>query len=182
MCDKMFLVILLKNFLKVCMIIGLSLALSACDNEENEMLVNRVNHLEEKIDTLLEQNGINSNDITNNDTVINDGEGSTTVDTSEIEKNLDNYQTEANDISTDIDNLKVSSNRSETINLFFKWKATIEELDTKLDYYENELESLYLNNELSYSDYRKYDREIEDIENILDKAENNLEYKTNYDD
>lgn len=164
------------------MIIGLSVALSACDNEENEMLVNRVNHLEEKIDTLLEQNGINSNDITNNDTVINDGEGSTTVDTSEIEKNLDNYQTEANDISTDIDNLKVSSNRSETINLFFKWKATIEELDTKLDYYENELESLYLNNELSYSDYRKYDREIEDIENILDKAENNLEYKTNYDD
>lgn len=178
----MFLVILLKIFLKVCMIIGLSVALSACDNEENEMLVNRVNHLEEKIDTLLEQNGINSNDITNNDTVINDGEGSTTVDTSEIEKNLDNYQTEANDISTDIDNLKVSSNRSETINLFFKWKATIEELDTKLDYYENELESLYLNNELSYSDYRKYDREIEDIENILDKAENNLEYKTNYDD
>lgn len=164
------------------MIIGLSVALSACDNEENEMLVNRVNHLEEKIDTLLEQNGINSNDITNNDTVINDGEGSTTVDTSEIEKNLDNYQTEANDISTDIDNLKVSSNRSETINLFFKWKATIEELDTKLDYYENELESLYLNNELSYSDYRKYDRVIEDIENILDKAENNLEYKTNYDD
>ena len=51
-----------------------------------------------------------------------------------------------------------------------------------MDYYENELESLYLNNELSYSDYRKYDREIEDIENILDKAENNLEYKTNYDD
>ena len=119
----MFLVILLKNFLKVCMIIGLSVALSACDNEENEMLVNRVNHLEEKIDTLLEQNGINSNDIINNDTVINDGEGSTTVDTSEIEKNLDNYQTEANDISTDIDNLKVSSNRSETINLFFQMES-----------------------------------------------------------
>ena len=41
---------------------------------------------------------------------------------------------------------------------------------------------MYRNNELSYTDYRSFDRQIEDIENILDRAEDELEYQTNYDD
>ena len=83
---------------------------------------------------------------------------------------------------TNINDLKVPNKRSEVIDLFFKWKTTIEKLDTELDYYENNLENMYRNNELSYTDFRKYDNDIENIENILDKAEDTLELKTNYDD
>ena len=41
---------------------------------------------------------------------------------------------------------------------------------------------MYRNNELSYTDFRTFDSQIEDIENILDRAEDELERQKNYDD
>lgn len=41
---------------------------------------------------------------------------------------------------------------------------------------------MYRNNELSYTDFRTFDGQIEDIESILDRAEDELERQTNYDD
>ena len=41
---------------------------------------------------------------------------------------------------------------------------------------------MYRNNELSYTDFRTLDGQIEDIENILNRAEDELERQTNYDD
>ena len=155
---------------KLIIIIGMSLLLFGCDNE--------VDRLEDKIDALLDQNNINSS----NDSVINNGEGTTTVDTSNIENTIKDYENKANDLLDSINKLSTPSNRSDAINLFWEWKVEIEKLDNEIDTYEDKLERMYRNNTLSYNDFRNYDYDLESIEDILDKAEDNLEFITNYDD
>lgn len=171
-----------KTFKLTCLVI-LGLLLSGCNDEEIDRLENQVNNIEEKIDALLDQNGINTTDPTyDNTTITNDGEGTTTVDTTDITSTIENFNSEAEEIRNSIDNLSIPNNRSETIDLYFEWKYTIEDLENRLDRYEDSLERMYRNNELSYTDYRSFDRQIEDIENVLDRAEDELEYQTNYDD
>ena len=171
----------MKNKIKIISLLVIVSLLTGCNDNKTEILVEKVDNLEEKIDSLLEQNNINTpND--SSTTITNDGEGETTVNTSEIEDTISEYNDEATNIQNNIENLTIPNNRSETIDLYWEWKRTIEELETKLDRYENELESMYRNNELSYTDFRTFDRQLEDIENILDRAEDDLEYQTNYDD
>ncbi len=162
---------------KLIIIIGISLLLFGCDNEVDR-LEDKVDLLEDKIDALLDQNNINSS----NDSVINNGEGTTTVDTSNIENTIKDYENKANDLLDSINKLSTPSNRSDAINLFWEWKVEIEKLDNEIDTYEDELERMYRNNTLSYNDFRNYDYDLESIEDILDKAEDNLEFITNYDD
>ena len=171
----------MKTQIKIISLLVIVSLLTGCNDNKTEILVKKVDNLEEKIDSLLEQNNINTpND--SSTTITNDGEGETTVNTSEIEDTISEYNDEATNIQNNIENLTIPNNRSETIDLYWEWKRTIEELETKLDRYENELESMYRNNELSYTDFRTFDRQLEDIENILDRAEDDLEYQTNYDD
>lgn len=162
---------------KLIIIIGMSLLLFGCDNEVDR-LEDKVDLLEDKIDALLDQNNINSS----NDSVINNGEGTTTVDTSNIENTIKDYENKANDLLDSINKLSTPSNRSDAINLFWEWKVEIEKLDNEIDAYEDELERMYRNNTLSYNDFRNYDYDLESIEDILEKAEDNLEFITNYDD
>lgn len=171
-----------KTFKFACLVMA-GLLLTGCTDDEVERLEDKVDHLEEKIDALLEQNNVNNpstDDGANN--VTNDGEGETTTDTSKITSTISDYNSEAKEIQSSIENLNVPSNRSDAIDLYWEWKTTIESLENKLDRYENELEGMYRNNELSYTDFRNFDKQIEDIENILDRAEDELERQTNYDD
>ena len=171
----------MKNKIKIISLLVIVSLLTGCNDNKTEILEEKVDNLEEKIDSLLEQNNINTpND--SSTTITNYGEGETPVNTSEIEDTISEYNDEATNIENNIENLTIPNNRSETIDLYWEWKRTIEELETKLDRYENELESMYRNNELSYTDFRTFDRQLEDIENILDRAEDDLEYQTNYDD
>ena len=162
---------------KLIIIIGMSLLLFGCDNEVDR-LEDKVDLLEDKIDALLDQNNINSS----NDSVINNGEGTTTVDTSNIENTIKDYENKANDLLDSINKLSTPSNRSDAINLFWEWKVEIEKLDNERDTYEDELERMSRTNTLSAKDFRNYDYDLESIEDILDKAEDKLEFITNYDD
>ena len=173
----------MKHGLKITCLVAAGLLLTGCTDDEVERLEDKVAHLEEKIDALLEQNNVNNtstDDDTNN--VTNDGEGETTTDTSKITSTNSDYNSEAEEIQSSIENLNVPSNRSDTIDLYWEWKSTIEDLENRLDSYENELERMYRNNELSYTDFRTFDDQIEDIESILDRAEDELERQKNYDD
>lgn len=174
---------MMKKTWKFACLVVIGLLLTGCDDNKVDQLENQVDNLEEKIDALLDQNNVSTPTTDNSSqNVTNDGEGTTTIDTAEINTTISDYNKEAEKISNSIENLDVPNNRSETIDLYWEWKRTIEELENKLDRYENELESMYRNNELSYSDFRTFDKQIEDIENILDRAEDELEYQTNYDD
>ena len=109
-------------------------------------------------------------------------QSTTSVNTSGITSTLSDYSTEAESLQNSINSLTIPSNRSETINLYWEWKNKIETLENKLDRYEDELERMYRNSQLSYNDYRTFDAQLESIEDILDRAEDNLEDRTNYDD
>lgn len=111
---------------------------------------------------MLEQNNVNNpstDDNTNN--VTNDGEGETTTDTSKITSTISDYNSEAEEIQSSIENLNVPSNRSDASDLYWEWKSTIEDLENRLDSYENELERMYRNNELSYTDFRTFDGQLQ---------------------
>lgn len=171
---------MMKKTLKFFCIIGTCILLTGCNSDaEIEKLENQIDVLEEKINLLLEQYNITTDD---SNTVSNDGEGTTTVDTTEITSTIASYNEEAQSIADSISNLSTPSTRSEAISLFFEWKYTIEDLETKLDRYEDSLKVMYRNNELSYTDYRTFERQLENIEDILDEAEDTLEFITNYDD
>ena len=157
--------------------------LTGCENDEVDRLEDRIDNLEDKIDILLEQNGSNSGTSTDGtDTVINDGEGETTVDTSSIEETISGYESDADALADSISNLSTPASRSEAIDLYWEWKNKLDDLENTVDRYENELEKMYRNNTLSYSDFRTFDRRLKDIDNTLDRAEDDLEYITRYDD
>ena len=168
------------KFVKLLGILSVALMLTGCEDRDVDRLEDRMDNLEDKIDALLEQNGVNSG--TNTGTVINDGEGETTVDTSSIEETISGYESDANTLADSISNLSTPASRSDAIDLYWEWKAQLEELENTVDRYENELERMYRNNTLSYSDFRTFDRSLEDIDNTLDRAEDDLEYITRYDD
>ncbi len=172
----------MKNGLKITCLVAAGLLLTGCNDSEIDRLEDKVEHLEEKIDALLDQGNISTPNNDNFNNVTNNGEGTTTVDTSSITSNINTYRTEADNMYDSISKLNIPSNRSEVIDLYWEWKINIEDLENRLDRYENELERMYRNNELSYTDFRTFDRKIEDIENTLDRAESELEYLTNYDD
>ena len=130
-----------------------------------------------------DDNHTSSNNSSNNSSSSSSTNQSTTsVNTSGITSTLSDYSTEAESLQNSINSLTIPSNRSETINLYWEWKNKIETLENKLDRYEDELERMYRNSQLSYNDYRTFDAQLESIEDILDRAEDNLEDRTNYDD
>lgn len=107
---------------------------------------------------------------------------SSSTNTSRISTTISQYNAEAVSLRNSINNLTVSSSRSEAVNLYYEWHNKIETLENKIDNYEEKLERMYERGELSRTNYKSYENELETIEDILDKLEDNLEDKTNYDD
>ncbi len=65
---------------------------------------------------------------------------------------------------------------------FFTYKQEAESIDRRLDQYEDELERQVRGGSLSRDDYRSAERELEKLEDALDKAEDQLEYYFGIDD
>lgn len=178
----------MKNLLKIICLITSCLLLTGCNDDEIDHLEYQIENLEQKIDALLDKNNIyipstdNEQNNTGTNNITNNGEGTTTIDTSTITSTIEDFQKKAKNINQSISSLTIPSKRSETIDLYFEWKYKIEDLENQLDRYEDSLERMYRSNELSYTDYRNFDRQVENIENILDRAEDELEFQTNYDD
>ena len=107
---------------------------------------------------------------------------SSSTNTSSISTTISQYNAEAVSLRNSINNLTVSSSRSEAVNLYYEWHNKIETLENKIDNYEEKLERMYERGELSRANYKSYENELETIEDILDKLEDNLEDKTSYDD
>lgn len=70
----------------------------------------------------------------------------------------------------------------ENRSVFFEQKTALDTLDRELDAYEDALEAQYRSGALDYADFRKQDREVEDLENQLDQAEDRLENRFGIDD
>lgn len=149
----------------------------------NGAIIKAENEYDDDNHTSSNNSSSSSNNSSNNSSSSSSNNQSTTsVNTSGITSTLSDYSTEAESLQNSINSLTIPSNRSETINLYWEWKNKIETLENKLDRYEDELERMYRNSQLSYDDFRTFDAQLESIEDILDRAEDNLEDRTNYDD
>lgn len=75
-----------------------------------------------------------------------------------------------------------SSNRDADRELFFQHTSALDALDREIDAYDDALEAQYARGELTFEEFRKLDRQAEDLEDKLDAAEDRLESRFGMDD
>ena len=95
---------------------------------------------------------------------------------------LDSLTESVNDIVQKIDNVTVSGNNNKDHEAFIKLNRDLEEIENKLDYYEENMENDFEQGRLSYDEARETEFKIEKLEDKLDRAEETLEYTFGYDD
>ena len=62
------------------------------------------------------------------------------------------------------------------------FSSTLDALDREIDAYDDALEAQYARGELTFEEFRKLDRQAEDLEDKLDAAEDRLESRFGMDD
>ena len=80
------------------------------------------------------------------------------------------------------ENTKTSNSREENQNRFFEAKGKLQEVENRLDRFEDGVESQYRQGKLDYEKARNAEIEIERLEDQLDNAEDKLELRFGYDD
>ena len=95
---------------------------------------------------------------------------------------LESLEEAVNDIVLKIDDVSVSGTADEKREAFFKLNNELQEVDNQLDYYDENTENDFEQGRLSYDEARELEYKIEQLEDLLDRAEDTLEYKFGYDD
>lgn len=170
-----------------------TLIFTGCQNNdlsaENQSLKQQITELQQKI-TELEQNQTTSQSNTN----VQTAENTPTMETAS--SNNINYSDEATtavytleELSEMVDSFIVSVgsstpdiNNSGNLDQFFSLKKECDKIEHALENYENSLEDQYRSGIISREDYRKSDKEIEKLEELLDSAFDRLEISFGIDD
>ena len=134
-------------------------------------------------DVVIEQKPTNNTSNSNNTTTSNDNNKETNSNNdSATDSTLNGYKSDANDLLKSINNLEIPKDYSKRRTLYYEWERKIEDLDHKLDNYDDQLESHYKRGQITASSYRRSEQLIDDIEDILERALDILEYRCDYDD
>ena len=96
------------------------------------------------------------------------------------EDNLDSLTTAVDDLVEKADKL-VSGGASNQQD-FFNLQGEFQEIENRLDYYEEQIEHELRQGNLSHDEARKIEFDLEKLEDKLDNAEERLEYAFGYDD
>lgn len=151
-------------------------------NSETEELRRQVADLQQQISELQQTD---HTDTADTDTTADSGASATdtTTDpgTSDTDDTLETLTALVDDFTSKIDDLLIDS-RNKELEQFFSYKQEAAGIDRRLDRYEDELERLVRDGSLSRDDYRSMERELEDLEDRLDNAEDSLEYYYGIDD
>ena len=95
---------------------------------------------------------------------------------------LDSLADAVNKAVAEAEKAEPSSSREENQTRFFEAKGKLQEVEARLDYFEDDVESQYRQGKLDYEKARSAEREIERLEDQLDNAEDKLELRFGYDD
>lgn len=106
---------------------------------------------------------------------------SNTTQTGTAQTKLDDLSATVDGFSSEVANLLASS-VNKSIEQFFTYKQTAEQIDNSLDQYENWLENQYSQSVMTRDEYKSYERALDKLEDKLDDAEDNLEYAFGIDD
>lgn len=94
---------------------------------------------------------------------------------------LDELTATVDSFTNDVASILASS-ANKTIEQFFTYKQTAEQIDNSLDQYEDWLEAQYNQKAMTRDEYKSYERALDKLEDKLDAAEDNLEYGFGIDD
>ena len=170
-----------------------ALVFTGCQNNdlsaENQSLKQQITELQQQITQLEQQNMVspgktdtpNTEDTSNTasvsaNTANNTNELSTSVYTiEELSGMVDEFVASVGSVTPDVNN-------SSNLDQFFSLKRQGDQIEHALENHENDLESQYRAGTITRDDYRKLDREIEKLEDLIDSACDRLEITFGIDD
>lgn len=169
-----------------------TLIFTGCQNNdlsaENQSLKQQISEmeqqitdLEQQISDLKEQNNTanlsegNNTSVSNNSSVTNMTPDSPTYTMEDLSEMVDEFTVSVGSATPDINN-------SDNLDQFFSLKREADQIDQALENHENSLEDQYRAGTISREEYRKLDKEIEKLEELLDSAKDRLEITFDIDD
>lgn len=106
----------------------------------------------------------------------------TTIDVSKIKDDISEFDKDADEIEKLVDKAEPKNSRQDNYDAYTKISVKIEDLENKIDRYDDELENMLRDGKLSRSDYKDYEYQLESIEDRLDRFDEKLEYIFGIDD
>lgn len=169
-----------------------TLIFTGCQNNdlsaENQSLKQQISEmeqqiadLEQQVSDLEEQNNTanlseeNTTSVSNNSSATNMTPDSPTYTMEELSEMVDEFTVSVGSATPDINN-------SGNLDQFFSLKREADQIDQALENHENSLEDQYRAGTISREEYRKLDKEIEKLEELLDSAKDRLEITFDIDD
>lgn len=170
-----------------------SLLLTGCQNNdlsaENQSLKQQITELQQQITELQHQNEnttqanknepaetTNANSVSSNTTSTDSSEISASIYTfEELSGMVDEFVAKVGSVTPDVNN-------SGNLDQFFTLKREGDQIEHALENHENSLEEQYRAGTITREDYRKLDREIEKLEDLVDSACDRLEITFGIDD
>ena len=98
------------------------------------------------------------------------------------EDTLDSLKEAVSTAVKEADKAEASGSREDNQNRFFDAKGKLQEVENRLDRFEDSIESQYRQGKIDYEKARNAEIEIERLEDQLDNAEDKLEFRFGYDD
>ena len=170
-----------------------SLLFIGCQNNdlsaENQALKQQITELQQQVTKLQQQNESTAQNTENTQTTNNNmdtvSSNTTTPNSSEITATiytLEELSAMVDEFVANVGAVTPDINNSGNLDQFFSLKREGDLIEHALENHENSLESQYRTGTITREDYRKLDREIEKLEEILDSASDRLEITFEIDD
>ena len=159
---------------------------AAGNDAEKEELEAKVEQLEQQVTDLQRSSGQEASspeeEATLPDNVQEDDNKEKSSSQAAASSTGDTLETAVNDAVKEAEAAKPSGSASEKREQFFNLKHELENVENRLDYYDDDIEMQYRQGELSLEDYRSQEHSLELLEDQLDRAEDTLEYTFGMDD
>ena len=179
-----------KKYIPLVLMGLLLLALVACTNtdgndndlvgltsDQGNQIADAINSLQVQIDSLEETLG-DFMDRNENPQVSDDTGNKTAVeDASSLDTTNVVLPTDFSEYKTKAENLKneVINNKDTKISRYHELRNQINTLDRELDVFDDKIENDFESSKIGLEDYTSYEKQLDEIEDILDQAEDLLE-------
>lgn len=186
---------LMKKIYSIALVIIAAFVLTGCGDggDEADKLEKRIEQLEHRVDEMETKIAEKSEDIadldadTADDIDMDDGNSEnspapTTAADTIAPDSMETLTKAVEEVTAKIDDAVPPSDIDEKRARFFNLKDEIDAISRRLDAYDDDMESQYKQNSLSYEDYRGRERLLEELEDTLDKSEDKLERTFKMDD
>lgn len=165
----------MKIYAKLKLLTFMTILLSAivfagCEDDDDryeEELNRKVDQLEKEVESLREKD---------------DAKEKTSISESSNNDTIDSLTNAVNEVTEKADSVVPADNTDEKRTQFFELKDELNTVDHRLDAFDDYIEELYKNGEISYDDYISKERMLEELEDKLDASEDKLELNFGIDD